>query len=941
MLFLAITTFALWGCGGSGGTSGGGNGATTVRVVFPGQQASLGQEDIHVSVPPQSSHPQATFESLLDDLKGLYEVRFAYAQGIPGVPANVARLLLIVTVPDGSFRTEEEIPLSTGRVTVSVPVGNDRLFEVRAFPAASQIPNFIGQKTENVDANGTTVTVNMEVVNPHPPVANAGPDQTVFVTQTVQLDGSRSSDVDGDLLTFRWTLTTHPPESQATLSNPTLLNPTFVVDEPGTYVVQLIVNDGILDSLPATVSIDTVNTCPRAEAGPNQTPQVGQTVQLNGSGSSDVDGDPLTFRWVFTTRPADNQATLSNPTLVNPTFVVDEPGLYVVQLIVNDGICDSLPATVSIDTVNTCPRADAGPNQTPQVGQTVQLNGSGSIDVDGDPLIFRWAFTTRPADSQATLSNPTLVNPTFVADEHGPYVAQLIVNDGICDSLPAMVSINTVNIPPVANPGLNQTIAVTKTVQLDGSGSSDVNGDPLTFRWAFTTRPADSQATLSNPTLVNPTFVADAPGTYVVQLIVSDGMLDSLPAMVSIDTVRTPPVANAGFNRTVGVGQTVQLDGSRSSDVDGDPLTFRWAFTTRPPQSQATLSNPTLVNPTFVADAPGTYVVQLIVNDGMLDSLPAMVRIDTMRTPPVANAGLDQTVGVGQTVQLDGSGSSDVDRDPLTFRWAFTTRPPQSQATLSNPSVVNPTFVADAPGTYVVQLIVNDGVEDSEPPDSVIITAGALPVRNCDDCFFPQALPFPFPFFGQTYTNIFVSNNGLVTFNFGTGDFTESIEEFTRQPGISPFWDDIITGFDSPLESGLYVNDQSLDQFVVTWFLQQEYCGDEEGLTCIGNNTIQLILFADGRIQFIYSGVSSQDSIVGITPGGVAPILEVDYSTERFFTTSGPTTILQQFTIPDPNGTTDPPGSGEGPEDPFDLDDQVIVFSPNVSGGYVVEVMPR
>jgi hypothetical protein len=649
VVLLPLTALSLWGCGGSGGQSGGGSSATSVRVVFPGHQASLEPGDIADSASPSRRHHQSAFEDLRDDLKGLYAIRFAYAQVIPGVPPNVASLLLIITGANMS-PVQANIDLSTGRVTVNVPVGNDRLFEVRAFPAGSAIPNFIGRTMANVSPDGTNVTVNMETVNPHPPVANAGPGQTSQVGQTVQLDGSRSSDVDGDPLTFRWAFTTRPPESQATLVNPTLVNPTFVVDEPGTYVVQLIVNDGLFDSPPATVRIDTLNTCPVANAGPTQTSHVGQTVQLDGSRSGDVDGDPLTFRWAFTTRPPESQATLVNPTLVNPTFVVDEPGTYVVQLIVNDGFCDSLPATVRVDTLPICPVANAGPGQTSQVGQTVQL------------------------------------------------------------------------------------------------------------------------------------------------------------------------------------------DGSRSGDVDGDPLTFRWAFTTRPPESQATLVNPTLVNPTFVVDEPGTYVVQLIVNDGFCDSLPATVRIDTLNTPPEANAGLDQTVSVGEAVQLDGSRSSDVDGDLLTFRWAFTTRPPESQATLVNPTLVNPTFVVDEPGTYVVQLIVNDGLQDSESPDSVVITAGALPVRNCDDCFFPQALPFPFPFFGQLYTSVFVSNNGLVTFNFGTGDYTETKEEFTIQPAISPFWDDIITGSDSPLGSGLYVNNQLSDQFVVTWFRQQEYCGNEAGLTCIGDN---------------------------------------------------------------------------------------------------------
>ena len=387
-------------------------------------------------------------------------------------------------------------------------------------------------------------------------------------------------------------------------------------------------------------------------------------------------------------------------------------GTYVVQLIVNDGTVDSLPATVMITADNIRPVANAGPDQTVLVGQTVQLDGSGSSDVEGNLLTFSWAFTARPASSQATLSDSTAVQPTFVADVLGTYVVQLIVNDGTVDSLPDTVTLSGES-RPVANAGADQTVLVGQTVQLDGSGSSDVDGNLLTFGWAFTARPANSQATLSDSTLVIPTFVADQPGTYVVQLIVNDGTFKSLPDTVIVSG-NSRPVANAGPDQTIFVGDseqfgsTVQLDGSGSSDVDGNLLTFIWAFISRPASSQAALSDATLVNPTFVADLPGTYVVQLTVNDGTFNSLPDTVVLSG-ESRPVADAGPDQTILVNQTVQLDGSGSSDVDGDLLTFSWALTTQPANSQAALSDATLVNPTFVADQPGTYVVQLIVNDG----------------------------------------------------------------------------------------------------------------------------------------------------------------------------------------------------------------------------------------
>jgi len=88
----------------------------------------------------------------------------------------------------------------------------------------------------------------------------------------------------------------------------------------------------------------------------------------------------------------------------------------------------------------------------------------------------------------------------------------------------------------------------------------------------------------------------------------------------------------------------------------------------------------------------------------------------------VANAGPDQMVVLGQSVPLNGSTSNDVDADRLTFLWSLLSQPPGGvPITLSDSTAVNPTFVANLPGTYVGQLIVYDGTEESLP-DTVVIT---------------------------------------------------------------------------------------------------------------------------------------------------------------------------------------------------------------------------
>ena len=209
----------------------------------------------------------------------------------------------------------------------------------------------------NVD-RGHTIAASFVVAN-QPPVSKAGADQAVPVTATVQLNGSGSSDADGDTLSYTWSITSKPSDSNASLSNATVINPSFVVDAAGNYVVQLIVNDGTVNSQADTVTISTENSVPVANAGADQSVQVNDAVQLDGSGSSDVDGNSLTFKWSFVSRPGGSNAALSNTTVVKPTFDVDVAGTYTVRLIVNDGTVDSASDTVTISTENSAPAAKA------------------------------------------------------------------------------------------------------------------------------------------------------------------------------------------------------------------------------------------------------------------------------------------------------------------------------------------------------------------------------------------------------------------------------------------------------------------------------------------------------------------------------------------------------------------------------------------------------
>ena len=571
-----------------------------------------------------------------------------------------------------------------------------------------------------------TVTLRCVAGNTRP-VADAGPNRTVRVGDTVTLDGGGSSDADGDVLSYTWSLR-EPRGSGAALSDPTAVQPTFTVDQPGRYIARLVVNDGQIDSKPDSVVITTENSPPVSAAGLDQTVAVGDTVTLDGGGSSDVDGDTLTYRWSLAA-PAGSRAVLSDPRAVKPRFTADQPGAYTARLVVNDGRADSEPDEVVVSTENSPPVADAGPDLSDRVGETVTLDGSGSSDADGDPLTFEWALLEVPPGSGATLSDSSVVRPTLVLDRPGVYVAQLLVSDDVDESSDT-VTVTTENSPPVADAGPDQRGRVGTTVTLDGSGSSDVDGDALSYTWSLTDRPAGSAAALSDPHAVQPHFDLDLPGHYVAQLLVSDGAAESSDTL-EVTTVNSPPVADAGPAQTVALGATVTLDGGDSSDVDGDPLTYAWALINIPDDSNAVLSDPTAVQPSFVADLAGDYVVQLIVSDGTEDSASDSVVVTTANSRPVADAGPDQMVAIDDnTVNLDGSGSIDVDGDPLTYAWAFIKTPDDSTAVLSDPTVVRPSFKADLAGDYVVQLIVSDGTLDSEPDAALVTVTDPTPANH-------------------------------------------------------------------------------------------------------------------------------------------------------------------------------------------------------------------
>ena len=173
------------------------------------------------------------------------------------------------------------------------------------------------------------------------------------------------------------------------------------------------------------------------------------------------------------------------------------------------------------------------------------------------------------------------------------------------------------NDVPVAVAGPDQEVTTGATVGLDGTGSSDADGDNLAYHWSMRSDPDGSAAALQNSTSGTPAFTADLAGQYLITLSVDDGQLTSTPDTVTVLALRpnNAPAANAGADLTFDVGAEVRLDGSTSSDPDGDPLSFAWTFASVPQGSVVALSDTASINPRFTPDSVGAYAVQLVVSD--------------------------------------------------------------------------------------------------------------------------------------------------------------------------------------------------------------------------------------------------------------------------------------------------------------------------------------
>lgn len=283
------------------------------------------------------------------------------------------------------------------------------------------------------------------------------------------------------------------------------------------------------------------------------------------------------------------------------------------------------------------------------------------------------------------------------------------------------------NEPPSADAGSDRLVEAGEQAQLDGRKSADADGEDLDYAWALVSGPA--WVAIADADSPQAQVVPTVPGEYIFRLTVADEAgatgRDDVRILVTSRApipINTAPTADAGSDGTTSVGLEIILDGSSSTDPDGDDLVFAWVQISGPAvaivegdRNRARVTPPEM----------GDYVFRLTVIDAQGGSAQDEVHVSAAQAvdpngKPSADAGNDLVIFAGDTAVLDASASTDPDGDRLTFSWIQLEGPAAVPIVDAAQQVARVT--PPAAGIYVFRLTVADGLGASSTAE-VQITA--------------------------------------------------------------------------------------------------------------------------------------------------------------------------------------------------------------------------
>ncbi|WP_223789928.1 PKD domain-containing protein [Marinicella meishanensis] len=463
---------------------------------------------------------------------------------------------------------------------------------------------------------------------------------------------------------------------------------------------------------------------PKADAHFDQFANINETVKLNASNSTDKDGDPLSYQWIIIERPEGSLAKVQDDDNVTTFLSLDKAGTYTIELLVSDGLHVTSSDTLLIDTEQTKPQLSKIEDQKVLVGEIAELEIQDAFDPDGDDILMFWDLEKSPMGSSAQIQNPTSESATIITDRPGKYSIRLQVSDNKHIIKSNLFKVHAVeffdrsnralgcvldriffdgfeglftNTAPVADVGPDTTGVIGQAIELDGSLSSDIDLDTLTYSWSLLTAPNGSTAVIDNDDQMQAGLTPDLVGDYVAQLIVNDGCLDSDPdsALVTI-SVNQPPTITSSPDTTVRESQAYSYQ-VVATDPENHSLDYDLSIS---PAGASIDSNGLM---TWQSLGEGTYPVTVVVTDeyNSTDSQSYDIDVTVNNAPqiqsfPISSAEKDLDYSYQVVV-------SDADSDPITFQLIN----PESGMSIDNNGLI--TWTPNAAGNFSVEVNVDDG----------------------------------------------------------------------------------------------------------------------------------------------------------------------------------------------------------------------------------------